>query len=288
MSDASATPGFTRIDNRVITGYAPRIGAHALAVYVVLALHADNTTRRCYPSTRTIARLVHLSQPTVLKALATLEEVGLIKVERPPSKHDRRRVNIYTLSAPGGDQPALAPVLNDVEHGAKGALAELDSINKTQKNQRAATSTDRAPARPASEPRPPAAPDAALAPGRDPNLAHPAVRAYRGECKLTPNQAQRAAIAETVTDLARWQEVLRKWLLAGYRPSNVDGLLDWYTNGIPERRGNHGIPGTRGRLGFGGGWSGEPRDRQPSDTPDDLARRDAEWQKLVHESETRS
>ncbi|MCU0510699.1 MAG: helix-turn-helix domain-containing protein [Anaerolineae bacterium] len=81
MSETS-TSGFVRIDNRFIRDYAPRIGAHAMAVYLVLALHADATTRQCFPSMRTISRLSKLSRPTVLRAIAILEEERLIKVER--------------------------------------------------------------------------------------------------------------------------------------------------------------------------------------------------------------
>lgn len=79
--------------------------------------------------------------------------------------------------------------------------------------------------------------------GRDPNLDHPAVRACRERCKLTPNETQHAEIAVAVRDMPRWEEVLERWLLAGYRKNNVAGMLDWYRGRIPDRSpgcGNNG------------------------------------------------
>lgn len=273
IPETPAAPGHIRIDNRIITDYAASIGAHALAVYLVLAFHAGARTRQCYPSTRTISRLLKLSRPTVLKAICKLEEEGLIKVERRRTKNGCRAVNVYTLLPVGGGQPVLPPVVNDVDHRGQGALPEQDLINKTQKNK-----TARA---------------AAQVQAKDSNLDHPAVLAYREICKLTPNETQRAAIASAVTDIPKWREVIQRWLLKDYRKSNVDGMLDWYRQGIPEGRGGNGKNGRitdarSGRVGFQGDWAGERRERRPPDTPEDIARRDAEWQKLVRESQTRS
>jgi hypothetical protein len=107
-------------------------------------------------------------------------------------------------------------------------------------------------------------------------------------CKVTPNETQRAAIAETVTDLPTWQEVMRRWLLKDYRKTNVEGMLDWYRNGIPERSGGNGRNPTGGRFGFQRNGAGGGRGSQPPDNPDDMARRDAEWQAILRESEGRS
>jgi DNA-binding MarR family transcriptional regulator len=191
MSETSA-PGFTRIDNRIITLYGHRIGPNALAVYVALGYHANNQTRQCYPSTRTLAALLHLGRPTVLKALRTLEDVGLISVERSRTAEGERRVNVYTLLPIGGGQAALPPVVNDVDHRGKAALPELDLINKTQENKREGASAGRASAGRTPTPAPP----------RDPNLDHPAVKAYRDIFELTPNEIQRAEIAQVVTDVS--------------------------------------------------------------------------------------
>ena len=71
-------------------------------------------------------------------------------------------------------------------------------------------------------------------PTPDPTLQNPAVIAYRGAMKLTPNQLQRQAIIETVgTDAARlerWNKTLDNWLLHGWKPSNVPGMLESFAS----------------------------------------------------------
>lgn len=66
---------------------------------------------------------------------------------------------------------------------------------------------------------------------RDPNLDAPAVVAYRDVMHLTPNETQRAAIAEKVIDCELWRGILTEWRLRGYKPGNVAGQLDAYGKG---------------------------------------------------------
>jgi|ERR1035437_4006583 phage replication O-like protein O len=71
---------------------------------------------------------------------------------------------------------------------------------------------------------------------RDENLDHPAVIAYRGICKLTPNEVQRKAIAETVTNLESWNETLSAWMLSGWKPTNIAGQLERYKTSNPKTK----------------------------------------------------
>jgi DNA-binding MarR family transcriptional regulator len=271
------------VDSRILTEFGPRIGPHALAIYLALARFADNTTRTCYPSVPTVARLTGMSRPTATKALRTLEKAGLISIKRrrtpsgDPSSHE------YTLlRLPEHGEAASPWVVNEVDRGAKtpfggvsndvghppqGGFHELNLLNKTQDNYTEG-SVAAPPRRPAAQ-------------GRDPTLDHPAVRAYHELCKLTPNEMQRAEIAAAVHDTVRWQEVIQQWLLTGYRKTNVAGMLDWYKHGIPER--GHGFGSKGGGLGFGSfrGRAVEQRTYRPLETPEEQARRDAEWAAIV-------
>ena len=86
----------------------------------------------------------------------------------------------------------------------------------------------------AAEPRPPRAPKP-----RDPLLDHPAVKTYRDIMHLTPNEAQRKAISEAVTDdrLGKWSDTLQNWTLHGWKPGNVAGQLESLQNGA--KNGTH-------------------------------------------------
>lgn len=65
----------------------------------------------------------------------------------------------------------------------------------------------------------------------DPNMKNLSVIAYRDFAKLTPNATQRKFIAETATDLSKWEEILKRWMLKGFSPRNVEGMLNVYSNG---------------------------------------------------------
>jgi hypothetical protein len=251
--------GFVRIDIRFVKHHAPRIGAPAVTVYLVLAAHADAKTRQCFPSLRTISRLSKLSRPTVLKAIGILEEERLIKVERGYRARGDREVNRYTLLPIGGGQPASPPVVNDVDHRGQAALSEQDPVNKTEENKRVGAWPERSPS-----------------PRRtgDANLDHPAVKAYRDAFKLTPNELQRAEIAAVVTDVATWQEVLRNWQLASYKKNNIPGMLDKFRK---ELCGRSGGDARSGRAGSQGNRVYDRRESRTPETPEEAARRDAEW-----------
>lgn len=77
-------------------------------------------------------------------------------------------------------------------------------------------------------------------PEPDPNLKHPAVKAYRDAFKLTPSAANRALIAEQVTDLERWADTLTYWQQNTYRPESVGKILDRYQNGDPFQQQRNG------------------------------------------------
>ena len=57
------------------------LSAHEIAVYNYLLRCEDRRTYQCHPSYRTIGRAVRLSENTVRKYVAGLEEKGLIRTE---------------------------------------------------------------------------------------------------------------------------------------------------------------------------------------------------------------
>lgn len=67
---------------------------------------------------------------------------------------------------------------------------------------------------------------------RDLNLDNEAVKKYREVIHLQANYIQRAVIAETVSDSDRglriWEGVLIEWMLHGWSPKNVSGMLKNY------------------------------------------------------------
>jgi len=148
-------PSWCWIDNNVIDVFGPVVGPNAIAVYLVLARHANNDTRKAWPSFATIAKMAGMSRPTAIKAVGRLVEVGLIAVEKRSSGYGDWDSNAYVLlsvsaqisSLPpskadlppskaepemeGGSKADLPQVVKEVYQGGKGGLLELDSINYT-------------------------------------------------------------------------------------------------------------------------------------------------------------
>jgi len=54
------------------------------------------------------------------------------------------------------------------------------------------------------------------------------------ETGLDPLPGQVAELNQRVEDLRRWRECTHMWVKRGYNPSNTDGMLEWYDDGIPD------------------------------------------------------
>ena len=108
---------FYWIENRVLLDYGSRMGMAGIAVYNVLAYHADER-RRSFPSYATIRRYTGMSRKTIAGALKTLVELGLLKIRRR-LRGRQRQCNVYTLVDPPERAPSPAG-----QGGAGGSQAE--------------------------------------------------------------------------------------------------------------------------------------------------------------------
>lgn len=76
--------------------------------------------------------------------------------------------------------------------------------------------------------------------GRDPLLDHPAVITYR---EITHRHAPiiaRPEIAQTVKELEKWKNIITWWVMKGYNPGNIAGMLETYKTGDHQRGGRGG------------------------------------------------
>ena len=67
------------------------LSSHEIAVYNYLLRCEDRRTYQCHPSYRTIGRAVHLSENTVRKYVAGLEEKGLYQRQFLQAERDMER-----------------------------------------------------------------------------------------------------------------------------------------------------------------------------------------------------
>ena len=120
------------------------LSSHEIAVYNYLLRCEDRRTYQCHPSYRTIGRAVQLSENTVRKYVAGLEEKGLIHTE--PSTittkdgHVRNGSLIYTIRPIQevlelNYQRQFLRAERDIERAkAEKRLAELNRQNKKEES----------------------------------------------------------------------------------------------------------------------------------------------------------
>jgi hypothetical protein len=122
-----------RVDNVIIDEYAEKIGAIGLAIYNVLARHADRVTGICYPSIRLIAQKLKLGRTTVKKYLRILLKYDLIAISSRLSDEGDPTSNLYMLLDPSPEAVALRKrkleALLTPQHGTFNFDPAYDSIN---------------------------------------------------------------------------------------------------------------------------------------------------------------
>lgn len=97
------------MSNAIIDKFGEHIGAYGIATYAVLCRYA-NADGVCWPSIRTIAKMLDCSPTTVQKTLDALEKSGLIRVENRTLEDGRKTSNRYYLLPVDG-------VYHEVEQG---------------------------------------------------------------------------------------------------------------------------------------------------------------------------
>ncbi len=93
--NAKGTGGRFFIDNVFFRGnWAMVVGPYGIAVYNVLALHADAITQTCWPSYETIAELAGMSRSQAAEVIRDLAIRRIIRIGK------KNRHNVYTLLHP--------------------------------------------------------------------------------------------------------------------------------------------------------------------------------------------
>ena len=74
------------------------ISAQAVRVYAVLCRYADKDDGTCFPSIRTLAERIHVSESTIKRAIKELKSIGAIKSQKRFDKATGEQTsNLYTV-----------------------------------------------------------------------------------------------------------------------------------------------------------------------------------------------
>ncbi len=91
---------FFSIDNDIIDVHGKTISAYGVAIYAVLARHANRKTGECWPAIGRIEQDLHLARSTAQKYLHKLEAAGLITITEQQDTPGDPATHLYTLLDP--------------------------------------------------------------------------------------------------------------------------------------------------------------------------------------------
>jgi transcription initiation factor IIE alpha subunit len=97
---------FTQVTNVVLQDKVHLDKTADKLVYVMLCMHADNTTKKSYPSVKTLAKECSCSENTVRNALRKLKDLRLIDVKERKNTESGQLSNLYVLLNPPAEYEA--------------------------------------------------------------------------------------------------------------------------------------------------------------------------------------
>ena len=109
-ADEKPKPQFFRIGSSIVKdGAVKAMTAGDLKVFLVLSLHTNWTTGKCWPSYRTLHDLTGCSRTTIAAATRHLYQLGLISCRREKAHNGRRNVYVVfrTIQPPSGGQSSV-------------------------------------------------------------------------------------------------------------------------------------------------------------------------------------
>jgi hypothetical protein len=199
-------------------------------VMLALADHANDEGEGAYPSLTTLCKKTCLTRPTVSITLRCLKSIGLLKRVGV----SKRGTTNYTINTGETGLLGKPEVVYLVNQEVVYQVNPNHPINRTEPSLGAQT------ARPT--------------PNDGEKVRHrhstskttsntpPAISAYRESAKAFPAKAQWPAIVAAVGDesdrLDLWRKVVSAYILCGWNPRNVAGMLEFFRRGDIPKPGN--------------------------------------------------
>jgi hypothetical protein len=234
-------PNYTQIPNVVLDDLMALMEETELRVTLAISRRTFGFHRESAKlSLSELQKMTGLSRQGVINGVTAGIKRGTIEREPIGDSYAYRMV-VYSvdqedsqLSSIGGQMDGLPSQLSGLEvvHSVDSDTPVLKKVVKerTTKERKRAT----------------AAPCAA------PKLQPESLLVFREIFHRNPTAHQGQVIADCVSDLVLWRRVCHEWSMMGYKPTNVEGMLDWYRNGgrtsTPFNRGNGVAPPKQSKV----------------------------------------
>lgn len=205
-------PNYTQIPNVVLDDLMPLMEEAELRVTLAISRRTFGFHRESAKlSLSELQKMTGLSRQGVINGVTAGIKRGTIEREPTGDSYTYRMV-VHSIDQEGsqlnglGSQLSGLEVVNSVDRDTP--VLKKVVKERTRKKEKRATAAPSAP-KPLPE----------------------SVLVFREIFKRNPAAHQAEVIADVVTDLGLWRRVCHEWNMMGYRPTNVDGMLDWYRNG---------------------------------------------------------
>ena len=197
-----------------------RISNSQFRTLAALGLYGDQEGW-CFPKLSTLGKLLAKSKQAVSKDIQMLAELGYVEIKHQYREDGSQMNNLYRLvfdSIPTrqpdvdpNQQGVYPPSTPDVDPPS---ISEVDALTPH-----------------INDPIKQGIKSGAKRP-RDERLSHPSIVVYRDVAKLQVPEILRDDVISTVGDDAiRWGNIVKQWIGNGWKPGNINGMLDYYRNG---------------------------------------------------------
>jgi phage replication O-like protein O len=226
-------PGYTRIPNDLLDAM-DRLGNAELRVALAIARKTYGWQKECDRiSVSQIVDMTGLTSRNTQKAITSLLKKDLI--ERTPAGKQAYCYSLKTISLGDTDQnhiPSDPISLGDTEPYPVGTRLEakpypLGTTQKKDLKERERKSVS--------------------APKRTPHTRQTnldslseSVSIYKQLTNKSPPPTTTTLIATTVVDMSAWHAAVKGWCDRGFKPGNVEGMIDWYLHPEKQQRNTNG------------------------------------------------
>lgn len=248
--------GYTKIDNHFIDETMAQLSPSAVVVYLVIMRQTSGWNRESdIISLSQFSKLTGMSANTIGKAITELLETRLII--RTTKVINSIKVYEYGLSIDNNGQTNEVEGISNIDKGIseieiplsnieiplsnidKGGISKIErGVSQKLIRQKKDIKKDKKKVDSNS--------DASITvdkpTSRDDRLDSWQIRAYRDIARLTPPHAVRDRMLQSIVDEAKWREAIQAWIARGYRPQNIDGMIDFYKSRYTEKEQTSGRP----------------------------------------------
>lgn len=205
-------------------------GARLLTL-LSLANHA-NVNDQAWPSIPTIAKETRVSDRQVQRSIQWLGGRGYIKIAE--KGNGRGKTTIYNVLPKGDISDKMGDIsdkMGDMVSPISEELTPVDSLKgdiSDVKGDIGDANYSHALREPIQQPtEEKKESNGADAPALPKPKEHKANQAFRDLHKRWPSTAQMQIIMERDPPIDNWVRAIRAWAAAGFKPTNVEGMLDW-------------------------------------------------------------